>query len=253
MVALAWCQPHILCFTHLRAVMRRAIAAPLPEPLGRALAPSGYHGAVFTGIVDRGSVLTLDGGGMGGRLTIAAPVLRAGVEIGASVAVNGVCLTVAATESDRITADLMPETLRRSNLGRLGPGEPVNIERSLRVGDPIGGHFVQGHVDGVVEVVATDADGDALLMYFRLADPRWARYIVEKGFVAVDGISLTVVNALSDGFSVSLVRTTIERTTLGQAAEGYLANLEVDLFARYLVDRPTGSSVVEALGERIRT
>lgn len=208
---------------------------------------------MFTGIVERGSVLALDGSSEGGRLTVAASVLRGGVEIGASVAVNGVCLTVAATDSDRITADLMPETLRRSNLGRLLPGEPVNVERSLRVGDPIGGHFVQGHVDGLAEVVAARADGEARLMSFRLADPRWARYIVEKGFVSVDGISLTVVDALSDGFSVSLVRTTLERTTLGQAAEGYLANLEVDLFARYLVDRRTGPSLGEALGERIRT
>lgn len=208
---------------------------------------------MFTGIVERGSVLALDGSSAGGRLTVAAPVLRAGVEIGASVAVNGVCLTVAAIEPERITADLMPETLRRSNLGRLAPGEPVNVERSLRVGDPVGGHFVQGHVDGLAEVVAAHADGEARLMYFRLSDPRWASYIVEKGFVAVDGVSLTVVDALSDGFSVSLVRTTLEHTTLGQAAVGYLANLEVDLFARYLVDRPTGSSVVEALGQRIRT
>lgn len=215
--------------------------------------PGGYHDGVFTGIVERGAVLAVDGGSKGSRLAIAAPVLLAGVEIGASVAVNGVCLTVAAAEPDCITADLMPETLHRSNLGRLAPGERVNVERSLRVGDPIGGHFVQGHVDGVAEVVAVNADGDAKRMYFRLADQRWAHYIVEKGFVAVDGISLTVVEALSDGFGVSLVRTTLERTTLGQAAEGYLANFEIDLFARYLVDRPMGSSLVDVLGEHIRS
>lgn len=206
---------------------------------------------MFTGIVANGSVVALQGGDDAARLTVAASVLSGKIELGESVSVNGVCLTVATREPEQMTADLMPETLRRSNLGRLAPGDSVNVERSLRVGDPIGGHFVQGHVDGVAELVDTRREGGAQVLSFRLADAGLARYIVEKGFLAVDGISLTVVDALSDGFSVSLVRTTLEVTTLGRATTGYLANVEVDLFARYLVDRPRASSLSDLLGEPI--
>lgn len=209
---------------------------------------------MFAGIVSQGSVVERRPDGGASRLVVAAPVLAEDLALGESVAVNGVCLTVAARDGsagDRMIVDLMPETLRRSNLDRLDPGARVNVERSLRVGDRIGGHFVQGHVDGVAEVVEVRPEGEARMMYFRLASSDLARYVVEKGFVAVDGVSLTVVDALADGFSVSLVQTTLDLTTLGQASPGYLANVEIDLFARYLVDRLPPSSLAEALGEGV--
>ncbi len=201
---------------------------------------------MFTGIVSPGRVIGPEGTD-GGRLTVAQPALDSAIELGESVAVNGVCLTVADHHHDEVSVDLMPESLRRSNLGRLTGGALVNIERSLRLGDRIGGHFIQGHVDGVVEVVSIRPEADARVVYFRLADASLGRYIVEKGFVAVDGVSLTVVDALIDGFSVSLVQTTLALTTLGQARPGYAANVEIDLFARYLVDRPPVRSLADAL------
>lgn len=130
----------------------------------------------------------------------------------------------------------MPETLRRSNLGGLVAGDPFNLERSLRFGDRIGGHLVQGHIDGIPEVVSVVPEGDARLLRVRLREGRLARAIVEKGFVTVDGVSLTVVRSLPDGFVVSLVRTTLDLTTLGGAQPGTIVNIEVDLFARHLLD-----------------
>lgn len=200
---------------------------------------------MFSGIVEgTGGVTALVRLGPAVRLMIEAPALLADVERGESIAVNGTCLTVAdATPAGRVTFDLMPETLRRTNLGRLDSGARVNLERSLRYGDRVGGHFVQGHVDGLAEVVTVEPDGDARIVRFQVLDPRLGRYIVEKGFVAVDGVSLTVVEPFTDGFTVSLVRTTLDVTTLGTAEPGTVANIEVDLFARYLVDRASDSPV----------
>ncbi|MDQ3688775.1 MAG: riboflavin synthase [Chloroflexota bacterium] len=202
---------------------------------------------MFSGIVSPGTVTGREDDGAAHRLSIGAVALEGLVELGESVAVNGVCLTVAAHHDGRMTVDLMPETLRRSNLGQLVNGARVNVERSLRVGDRIGGHFVQGHIDGVAEVVGVRLEDEARVVHFRLGDTGLARYIVDKGFVSVDGISLTVVQALADGFSVSLVKTTLDLTTLGQARVGYVANIEVDLFARYLVDRPSAPNLAEVL------
>ena len=194
---------------------------------------------MFSGIVEAlGSVVALERRGEGARVTVAADQLLADAVDGESIAVNGACLTVAERPGPgRVTFDLMPETLRRSNLGGLALGSAVNLERSLRLGDRIGGHFVQGHLDGVAEVVSVTPEDEARVVRFRLRDPRLGRYIVEKGFVTVDGVSLTVVEPAADGFTVSLVRTTIENTTLGRAVPGTVVNIEVDLFARYLVDR----------------
>lgn len=194
---------------------------------------------MFSGIVETlGTVVGVEPRGKGARLTVEAAELLAEARDGESVAVNGACLTVAGRPAPgQVTFDLMPETLRRSNLGLLAPGSVVNLERSLRFGDRVGGHFVQGHLDGVAEVVSVVPEDEARLVRFRLRDPRLARYIVEKGFVTVDGVSLTVVEPDTDGFTVSLVRTTLESTTLGRAAPGSIVNIEVDLFARYLVDR----------------
>jgi riboflavin synthase len=194
---------------------------------------------MFSGIVEGlGTVSTIEQRGAGARLTVEADGLLADAIDGESIAVNGACLTVAERPvPGSVTFDLMPETLRRSNLGLLEVGSAVNLERSLRYGDRVGGHFVQGHLDGVAEVVAVDAEDEARMVGFRLHDPRFARYVVEKGFIALDGVSLTVVDTTPPGFTVSLVATTLERTTLGRARPGTIVNLEVDLFARYLVDR----------------
>lgn len=199
---------------------------------------------MFSGIVEAlGTVVGVEARGEGARLIVEAAELLADVSDGESVAVNGACLTVAGRPAPgQVTFDLMPETIRRSNLGLLGSGSQVNLERSLRYGDRVGGHFVQGHLDGVAEVVAVVPEDEARLVRFRLLDPRLARYIVEKGFVTVDGVSLTVVEPAPDGFTVSLVRTTLERTTLGRAAPGTIVNIEVDLVARYLVDRGQGGA-----------
>lgn len=180
------------------------------------------------------------------RLVVEAPEVLNGVGHGESVAVSGACLTVAEQPAPgQVIFDLMPETLRRSTLGDLSEGSPVNLERSIRVGDPIGGHFVQGHLDGVATVIGIRPEGEASVIQFRLEAPRLGRYVVEKGFIAVAGVSLTVVDAHEDTFSVSLVRVTLEETTLGLLRVGGRVNVEVDLFARYLVDRSVDLSTMQ--------
>ena len=208
---------------------------------------------MFSGIVaGMGRVVVLSSLEPGIRLVVHAPGLLDGVADGESVAVNGVCLTAAGRPAtDEIAFDLMPETLRRSNLGGLVAGDPVDLERSLRLGDRLGGHLVQGHIDGIAEVVSVLPEGDARLVRFRLREKRLARAIVEKGFVTVDGVSLTVVRSMPDGFVVSLVRTTLDLTILGTAQPGAIVNVEVDLFARHLLDgapapRPLAASAVAA-------
>ena len=188
------------------------------------------------------------------RLIVRAPGLVVDVVDGESVAVNGVCLTAAGRPApDELGFDLMPETVRRTNLGRLAAGEGVNLERSLRFGDRLGGHLVQGHVDGTAEVVSVVPEGDARLVRFRLREKRLARAIVEKGFVAVDGVSLTVVRSLPDGFVVSLVRTTLDLTILGGARPGTIVNVEVDLFARHLLDGAPAPRALAATSEPAAT
>jgi riboflavin synthase len=190
---------------------------------------------MFTGLVQAlGTVTALEGG----RLAVETP-LAAELSAGDSVSVNGVCLTATAVVGGGFTADVMDETLRRSSLGGLGPGSRVNLELPLRAADRLGGHFVQGHVDGVgtvgevreegfSRVVVVEADGDLL------------RYVVEKGSIAVDGVSLTVSALDADGFEVSLIPETLERTTLGAVAPGEGVNLEVDVLAKY-VERLVGA------------
>ena len=152
---------------------------------------------------------------------------------GDSVAVNGVCLTATAVDARGFAADVMPETLRRTSLGELAPGDQVNVELPLRAGDRLGGHVVQGHVDGTGSVESLTGDGLARLV--RVAAPAdLLRYVVEKGSIAVDGISLTVSEVDEDGFTVSLVPETLERTTLGSAVPGRTVNLEVDVLAKYV-------------------
>jgi riboflavin synthase len=199
---------------------------------------------MFTGIVEElGEVVAVDDLGDAARLTVRGPRVTGGVANGDSIAVNGVCLTVSSRTGDAFTADVMRETLTRSSLGALAPGAAVNLERSVRLADRLGGHLVQGHVDGTGTIAArTPADHWDLV---RIAmPPGLARYVVEKGSVAVDGISLTIVSVADTGewFEVSLIPETLKRTTLGVKQPWETVNLEVDVIAKY-VEKLLGGAV----------
>jgi riboflavin synthase len=188
---------------------------------------------VFTGLVqDLGTVTAVDATGDGVRLAVRTP-LAAELSLGDSVAVNGVCLTATHVADGHFSADVMQETLRRSSLAGAGEGRTVNLELPLRAGDRMGGHVVQGHVDGVGSVRELREEGFARVVTIA-APPELLRYVVDKGSIAVDGISLTVVEAGDAWFSVSLIPETLERTNLGSAAPGQIVNLEVDVLAKYV-------------------
>jgi riboflavin synthase len=188
---------------------------------------------VFTGLVqDLGAVDAVDATPDGVRLTVRTP-LTAEIGEGDSVAVNGVCLTATVVAEGTFAADVMHETLRRSSLAGVTRGGVVNLELALRASDRLGGHIMQGHVDGVGTVLESRDDGFARIVVVEAA-PALLRYVVEKGSIAVDGISLTVVEVGEDSFSVSLIPETLERTNLGAAAPGTLVNLEVDVLAKYV-------------------
>ncbi|MHB1133678.1 MAG: riboflavin synthase [Chloroflexota bacterium] len=188
---------------------------------------------MFTGIVEEvGRVLALRPGAEP-SLNVAASAVLDGLRLGDSVAVNGVCLTVTEFAAAAFTVGLMPETLRRTNLGGLRTGDKVNLERALSVGGRLGGHFVQGHVDGVGRLIEARRDGQARLLRFA-APVEVLRYVVSKGFIAIDGISLTVVDCDREGFSVSLVSYTQENVALAEQRPGYVANLEADILGKYV-------------------
>ena len=188
---------------------------------------------VFTGLVEAtGTVDLVERADEGARMTVRSP-LASELRRGDSVAVNGVCLTAVETDGEGFSADVMAETLRRSSLGPLAAGDRVNLELPLRAGDRLGGHVVQGHVDGLGRVAEARDEGHARLLRVE-CDPALLRYVVEKGSIAVDGVSLTVVSVDEQGFSVSLVPETLARTTLGEAAPGRAVNLEVDVIAKYV-------------------
>jgi riboflavin synthase len=184
---------------------------------------------MFTGLViGKGTIRSM----RDGRVEIATP-FGAELERGDSVAVNGVCLTAVDPSPEGFAADVMPETLRRSSLGPLAAGDEVNLELPLRASDRLGGHMVQGHVDGTGTVEELREEGFSRVV--RVAAPAdLLRYVVEKGSIAVDGVSLTVSAVDDDAFEVSLIPETLERTTLGSAAPGRAVNLEVDLLAKYV-------------------
>jgi riboflavin synthase len=195
---------------------------------------------MFTGIVEEiGTVRSADAG----RLTVAARKVLDDANPGDSVAVNGVCLTIVEMTSESFSVDVMPETLRRTNLGALKAGDRVNLERPLAVGGRFGGHFVQGHIDGTSRVVSVTPERDAILLRFE-APPEIMRYIVEKGFIAVDGVSLTVVECSSTAFGVSLVAYTQRNSTLGGKKPGDMVNLEVDIIAKYVERLRGGGSAI---------
>jgi riboflavin synthase len=188
---------------------------------------------MFTGLVaGMGAVESLERGDDGVRLRVRTE-LAGELGPGDSVAVNGVCLTAVEADDAAFSADVMAETLRRSSLGPLTTGDEVNIELPLRAGDRLGGHMVQGHVDGTGRVEAVSEDGFARLVRIG-ASPEVLRYVVEKGSIAVDGVSLTVSSVDDDGFEVSLIPETLERTNLGSATPGRVVNLEVDVVAKYV-------------------
>jgi riboflavin synthase len=189
---------------------------------------------MFTGLVEEGGrvaeVHPADGGA---RLVITARAVLEGLEVGDSVAVNGACLTAVEVLPEGFAVDCVAETLRRTTLGGLGAGDPVNLERPMRLGDRLDGHLVQGHVDGVGRVRIARPEGDSTVLDVT-APPELLRYVVEKGSIAVDGVSLTVAGRSREGFSVALIPHTMAVTTLGPQAVGRDVNLEVDVVAKYV-------------------
>jgi riboflavin synthase len=175
--------------------------------------------------------VTAQGGGT--RLTLAADRVLPRLALGESIAVNGACLTVTSGSGRRFTVDVSPETLRRTTIGALARGARVNLERALRVGDRLGGHIVQGHVDGVGKLDAITPDGDWVLYRFRAPKPIWP-YLVEKGSIAVDGVSLTVFRCQEGRFQVALIPHTLRQTTLADRVPGNRVNLEADVLLKHI-------------------
>jgi riboflavin synthase len=185
---------------------------------------------MFTGIVEELGEVTY---GDAGTLAVRGPLVAADARPGVSIAVNGVCLTVVDSAGGVLTFDVMGETMRRSALGALRPGSPVNLERAATLGSRLGGHLVQGHVDGVATILAREPAGQWEVVRFSLP-PELSRYVVEKGSITVDGVSLTVMAVTADTFSVGLIPTTRELTVLGAKTAGDPVNLEVDVIAKYV-------------------
>ena len=189
---------------------------------------------MFTGIVrEQGLVASIEGGTDGIRLEIDAPETAATTAVGDSVAINGCCLTAVAVGDGRLAFDAVPETLRRTSLARLSTGDRVNLEPALRAGEPLGGHYVQGHVDGVGRVRSSEPEGDGRRLWLE-APAEVLRYCVAKGSIAVDGVSLTVAELTGDAFAVALVPHTLVETTLGGLGGGDEVNLEADVLAKYV-------------------
>ncbi|MGW1199842.1 riboflavin synthase [Streptomyces sp. NPDC002536] len=196
---------------------------------------------MFTGIVEElGEVVAVEQLGDSSRFRLRGPIVTEGAKHGDSIAVNGVCLTVVEHADGEFTADVMAETLQRSSLGALAPGSRVNLERPMALGGRLGGHLVQGHVDGTGTIVERTPGEHWEIVKIALPDGL-GRYVVEKGSITVDGVSLTVVDAADDHFTVSLIPTTLDLTTLGIKKPGDPVNLEVDVLAKY-VERLLGHS-----------
>ena len=195
---------------------------------------------MFTGIVEE---LGTVGSIKSGVLIVGASLVLEDLDIKDSICVNGACLTVTELTGTGFQVDVVPETLRRTNLGALTSGSKVNLERSLQMGGRLGGHIVQGHVDGTGEISSITEDGDAYLYSFAVS-PELSRYIVQKGFICVDGISLTVVDCADDEFTVTLIPYTREHTVLGTKSEGNKVNLEADIMAKYIEKLSNGGGYI---------
>ncbi|MFJ8885933.1 riboflavin synthase [Streptomyces sp. NPDC102402] len=202
---------------------------------------------MFTGIVEElGEVTAVEKLDDASRFRLRGPVVTEGAKHGDSIAVNGVCLTVVDLGEDEFTADVMAETLDRSSLGALAAGSRVNLERPMALGGRLGGHIVQGHVDGTGRIIGREVSENWEIVKISLP-AGLTRYVVEKGSITVDGVSLTVVEAGPDHFTISLIPTTLALTTLGIKGTGDPVNLEVDVLAKY-VERLLGHGVVPASG-----
>ncbi|HEX4525780.1 MAG TPA: riboflavin synthase [Gaiellaceae bacterium] len=189
---------------------------------------------MFTGLIrEVGRVVSREGGTDGVRLTIEAAHTAANAQLGDSIAVDGVCLTVVAIGGDTVAFDAVPETLARTSLETLDHGSRVNLEPALRAGDALGGHYVQGHVDSVGNVRSIEAEGDGTRIWFD-APPELLRYVVEKGSITVQGTSLTVAALDESGFAVALIPHTLNATTLGALEPEGRVNLEADVLAKYV-------------------
>lgn len=193
---------------------------------------------MFTGIVEEvGEIISVNRGKDSVSLSIKADLVLEDVRLGDSISTNGVCLTVTKVSTDYFVADVMPETLRRSNLRFLKTGSKVNLERALQLSDRLGGHLVSGHVDGVAKVEWRKQEGNAELFHFNIVEKNEGeigKYLVEKGSIAVDGISLTIVNCTGDNFTVSIIPHSKEQTTLAARQTGDYVNLEVDIIGKYV-------------------
>lgn len=189
---------------------------------------------MFTGIVrELGRVVSAEGDADGRALIVEAPDTAAALRVGDSIAIDGVCLTAESIDGSRVSLHAVPETLARSTLGRHSAGDAVNVEPAVRAGEPLGGHYVQGHVDAVGRVQSVEAEGEGLRVFVE-APPEVLRYCVEKGSIALDGVSLTIAELADDSFAVALVPHTLEATTLSVLAPGQELNVEVDILAKYV-------------------
>ncbi|MEW1845521.1 riboflavin synthase [Nonomuraea angiospora] len=189
---------------------------------------------MFTGIIEeKGEVVAIDQAGGGAVLSVRGPVVTSDAKHGDSIAVNGVCLTVVEVEGEVFTVDVMRESLDRSSLGGLAQGSPVNLERAVRADQRLGGHIVQGHVDGTAVLLSREPGESWDDVRFSLPESL-SPYVAEKGSIAIDGISLTVTTVDDDSFGVSLIPTTLKLTTLGERQVGDIVNIEVDVIAKYV-------------------
>jgi riboflavin synthase len=189
---------------------------------------------VFTGIVrELGSVVEAEEAGGGRALVVRAPATASGTRVGDSVAVDGCCLTATTVEADNISFHAVPETIARTTLGSFAAGDSVNVEPALRVGEELGGHYVQGHVDGVGRIQSVEVEGEGLRVFVE-ASEEVLRYCVEKGSVTVDGVSLTIAELAEGAFAIALVPHTLEVTTLSELRPGKPVNLETDVLAKYV-------------------
>lgn len=197
---------------------------------------------MFTGLIEeKGKVLRIEGGTTGVKLTISAPGISEDASIGDSINVNGACLTAVAVSHPNIEFDVMPETVERSNFGSLKPGDSVNLERSLKAGGRLGGHIVLGHVDGIGIIRDIRKVGNSTLIRIE-APPNVMQYVVEKGSIAVDGVSLTIANYGKNWFTVAIIPYTLEVTTLGEKSIGNTINLETDIIGKYVQKFVQGKS-----------
>jgi riboflavin synthase len=195
---------------------------------------------MFTGLVEAlGTVVRICDEQGGRLLTVAEPRMASDVLVGESIAVNGACLTVVDAAASGVTFQAVPETLEKTNLGQLAVGDKVNVERALRVGDRLGGHWVQGHVDGVGRIAERSREGEWETLWFSCA-PALTALMVAKGSIAVDGVSLTLVEVEAERFSVALIPFTLDHTTLGIKAVGAMVNLETDILAKHVAKMLAG-------------